>query len=172
MSTDDPIDDDPESDAPEAEGTTEVREKLEAEADKAIEQFDEGVIELLSWILDTETRARIYIYLRQQPDSTSDEIAEGTGLYPSTVREALAALHNDETVTRSKRQSDGAGNNPYEYSAIPPSDLVSGIIDDVQGQMNAVFNLDRYLNGDDDTDEEPIRIHVTKEDDEDDEPES
>lgn len=143
-----------------------VREKLEKNADRAIEQFDEGVIDLLSWTLETETRARIYIYLRQQPGSTSDEIAAGTGLYPSTVREALAALHEDEIVERGKRESDGAGNNPYEYSAISPSDLVSDMLDDVQGYLNAVFNLDRYIDGAerDDTAEMPVTITVTEDD--------
>ena len=149
-----------------AEESSEVREKLEAEADRAIEGFDEGVVDLLSWILETETRARIYIYLRQHPASTSEEIAGGTGLYPSTVREALAALHEEGTVTREKRESDGAGNNPYEYSAMPPSELVGGVLDDVQGHLNAVFNLDRYLDGDD-TDDEPVTITVTEEGDED-----
>ena len=161
MSADDTQDDD--RGVEESGGASDMREKLEAEADRAIEQFDEGVVDLLSWILETETRARIYIHLRQHPDSTSEEIADGTGLYPSTVREALAALHEDDTVERSKRESDGAGNNPYEYSAIPPSDLVGGVVDDVQGYMNAVFNLDEYLDGDEDTDDEPVTITVTEE---------
>jgi len=144
-----------------AETTSDVRDRLEAEADRAMEQFDEGVVDLLSWILDTETRARIYVHLRQHPDRTSEEIAEGTGLYPSTVREALAALHEEGTVQRSKRESEGAGNNPYEYSAIPPSDLVAEIVDDVQGHLNKVFNLDRVLDGDDETASAPVEISVT-----------
>lgn len=164
MSADDSSDDDRGvEDAEESGAASDMREKLEAEADRAIEQFDEGVVDLLSWILETETRARIYIHLRQHPNSTSDEIADGTGLYPSTVREALAALNEDDTVERSKRESDGAGNNPYEYSAIPPSDLVGGVVDDVQGYMNAVFNLDEYLDGDENTDDEPVTITVTEE---------
>jgi predicted transcriptional regulator len=159
MSADDTPDDGGDYDGTDGEGP-DVREKLEDEADRAVEQFDEGVVDLLSWILETETRARIYIYLRQQPGSTSEEIAAGTGLYPSTVREALAALHEEASVTREKRQSDGAGNNPYAYSAIPPSELVGDILDDVQGHLNAVFNLDRYLDGDD-ADSDPVRITVT-----------
>jgi len=166
MSADSTPDDAEVEAAEDTEEGSEVREKLEAEADRAIEGFDEGVVDLLSWILETETRARIYIYLRQQPASTSEEIASGTGLYPSTVREALAALHEEGTVTREKRESDGAGNNPYEYSAMPPSELVGGVLDDVQGHLNAVFNLDRYLDGDD-TDDEPVTITVTEEGDED-----
>lgn len=143
----------------------EVRERLEKEADRAIEQFDEGIVDLLSWVLDTETRARIYVHLRQDPNSTSDEIAEGTGLYPSTVREALAALHEEGIVSRQKRQNNGAGNNPYEYSAIPPSELVGEVVDDVQHQLNAVFNLDCHLDRGDDTETEPVTITVSDESD-------
>jgi predicted transcriptional regulator len=165
MAADDTPDDDSSAEHATETDSGDVREKLEAEADRAIEQFDEGVVDLLSWILETETRARIYIYLRQHPDSTSDEIADGTGLYPSTVREALAGLHDEGTVERGKRESDGAGNNPYEYSAMAPSDLIGGVLDDVQEHLNAVFNLDQYLDGNEDTDE-PVRITVTDEDDE------
>ncbi|PSQ58718.1 transcriptional regulator [Halobacteriales archaeon SW_7_71_33] len=121
--------------------------RISESADRAVEGFDEGVIDLLSWVLDTETRARIYVHLRSAPDSTSKEIAEGTGLYPSTVREALAELHEDGVVTRQKRESEGAGNNPYEYAAIAPSDLVSNVVDQIQGELNAVFRLDDRLGG-------------------------
>ncbi|WP_424018743.1 winged helix-turn-helix transcriptional regulator [Halorientalis pallida] len=140
-----------------------VRDRLEAETDRAVERFDDGVVDLLSWVLDTETRARIYVYLRQHPDSTSDEVADGTGLYPSTVREALAELHEEEKVSRSKRESGGAGNNPYEYTAIAPSDLVSSIVGDVQSELNTVFNLDDHLDeASESTDEtdEPVTITV------------
>ena len=140
-----------------------VRERLEQEAGRAREQFDENVIDLLSWILDTDTRARIYVHLCQHPDSTSDEVASGTGLYPSTVREALAELHEEGHVTRTKRENDGAGNNPYEYSALPPSELVSEMVGDVQEQLNTVFNLDDYLDDGRDDDSEPVTITVRDE---------
>ncbi len=150
---------------PASDSGADVRERIEQGTDRAREQFDEGVIDLLSWILDTETRARIYVHLRQHPDSTSDEVAEGTGLYPSTVREALAELHEEQVLDRQKRQNDGAGNNPYEYSAIPPSELVSEMVDEVQSQLNKVFNLDTLLDRrSDGNDEEPIRITVTEAD--------
>ncbi|WP_340101564.1 winged helix-turn-helix domain-containing protein [Salinibaculum salinum] len=125
--------------------TGDVRQRIEREADRAIEQFDDGVVDVLGWLLDTETRARIYVFLRQHPQSTSEEVADGTGLYPSTVREALAELHEEDTVERQKRESDGAGNNPYEYSAIAPSELVGTVVGDVQDQLNAVCNLDRQF---------------------------
>jgi predicted transcriptional regulator len=144
------------------EGTgQEVRQRLERGADRALEQFDESVVDLLSWVLDTETRARIYVHLRQNPRSTSDEVAEGTGLYPSTVREALADLHAEGKVTRRKRENDGAGNNPYEYSAIAPSDLVGEVVEDVQDQLNAVCNLDG--SSDSGGTDEPVTITVEDE---------
>jgi len=140
------------------------RARLEAEADRAVSEFDEGIVDLLAWLLDTETRARIYVYLRKNPRSTSEEVADGTGLYPSTVREALAELHDEETVTRQKRESAGAGNNPYEYTAIAPSELVRGVASQVQSELNTVFNLDRRLGrSDDDADDEsvgPVSITV------------
>ncbi len=144
-----------------------TKERLEAEADRAVSEFDEGIVDLLAWLLDTETRARIYVYLRQHPHSTSDEIAEGTGLYPSTVREALADLHDEDTVRREKRDSDSAGNNPYEYEAIAPSNLVRGVVGEVQRELNTVFNLEGAL-GDGDGDDGPVTITVDGDDEPDD----
>jgi predicted transcriptional regulator len=146
MSTDDgksATDEPTDSAGDEADGN--VRNRLDTEADRAVERFDESVVDLLGWILDTETRARIYVFLRQQPHSTSEEIADGTGLYPSTVREALAELHGERKVARRKRENGGAGNNPYEYTAMAPSDLVTGVVEDVQTELNTVFNLDAHL---------------------------
>ena len=111
----------------------------------AIEEVDGRIVDLLSWILDTETRAKIYVYLLANPGSTSEEVATGTGLYPSTVREALAELHDEDRVNREKRASEGAGNNPYEYTAIQPSELVGGVVDQVQQELNTIFALDRLL---------------------------
>ena len=138
-----------------------TKERLGEGADKAVKGFDDNVVDLLAWLLDTETRGRIYVYLRDNPRSTSDEIADGTGLYPSTVREALAELHDEGTVDRDKREASGAGNNPYEYEAIAPSELVRGVVGDVQRELNAVFNLDRRLGGEStDGDAEPVQISV------------
>ncbi|WP_410764465.1 helix-turn-helix domain-containing protein [Haloferax sp. DFSO60] len=152
-----------------AKQTSEERTKSESEEssngaiDEAVPEFDDGLIDLLAWILDTETRARIYVHLRTHPNSTSGEVAEGTGLYPSTVREALAELTDEGTVERQKRKSSGAGNNPYEYIAIQPSELVKNVAGEVQEQLNVVFNLDRHLGTDGSDDIEPVSITVREE---------
>ncbi|SEH14321.1 Sugar-specific transcriptional regulator TrmB [Natronorubrum sediminis] len=133
----------------------------------ALEEVDQRIVDLLSWILDTETRAKIYVFVLANPASTAEEVATGTGLYPSTVREALAELHGEERVTREKRVNDGAGNNPYAYTAIQPSDLVGGVVDQVQHELNTIFTLDSVIGrpndegpNDEDTDLEPVTITV------------
>lgn len=132
----------------------------------AIEEVDQRIVDLLSWILDTETRAKIYVHLLAEPGSTSEEVAQGTGLYPSTVREALAELHEEDRVSREKRASEGAGNNPYEYTAIQPSELVGGVVDQVQRELNTIFTLDRVLDRQSEDppaleeDLEPVKITV------------
>lgn len=137
-----------------------ARERIEESADRAVEEFDQGIVDLLAWLLDTETRARIYVYLRKRAESTSEEVADGTGLYPSTVREALAELHEEEVVTRKKRESTGAGNNPYEYEAIAPSELVRNTVGQVQQQLNTVFTLDCRFDENASDEEGPVTITV------------
>lgn len=132
-------------------------------AEGAVDGIERGVIDVLAWLLDTETRSKIYIHLRKHPDSTSEEIAQGTGLYPSTVREALAELHDEGTVTREKRESEGAGNNPFEYRAIPPSELLSEAVGQLQTQLNDVLRLDDGFADEPRADEDPITISVDEE---------
>jgi len=143
-----------------------TRDRLESEMDRVTSEFDQGIVDLLAWLLDTETRARIYVYLRQSPGSTSEEIAEGTGLYPSTVRESLAELNDEGVLERTKRESEGAGNNPYEYTAIAPSDLVGDLVGQIQDELNAIVNLDQFLEGDEEIEDadEPVRIEVQDDD--------
>lgn len=158
MSTDESADD---GDGTAVEGEADgVRDRLEQEAGRAAEEFDDGVVDLLSWVLDTETRARIYVYLRQHPGSTSEEVADGTGLYPSTVREALAELNEETKVERRKRESGSAGNNPYEYTAMAPSELVGSVVGEIQDELNTVFNLDTHLGLDCNAGAEPVDITV------------
>jgi predicted transcriptional regulator len=136
------------------------RQRIEDGAEEAVSEFDARLVDILSWVLDTETRGRIYVYLRKHPGRTSEEVAKGTGLYPSTVREALANLADEEIVTRTKRESEGAGNNPYEYTAIPPSELVGNVVGQVQTELNTLFNMDAHLEDSTAEETEPVRIDV------------
>ena len=154
-----------ENDESDSTDHTSTRDTIESGVDRAVTEFDAGLVDALSWLLDTETRARIYVNLRESPGSTSEEVANGTGLYPSTVRESLAELHEEGVVEREKRETEGAGNNPYEYTAIAPSDLIRGLVGQLQDDLNAIVNMDDFL-GDETASEheEPITIVVEDED--------
>lgn len=145
-------------------GDGDESDRLSETVELALDGLDKRLIDLVAWLLETETRARIYVYLRQHPESTAEEIATGTGLYPSTVREAIVELHDDEVVNRQKRASEGAGNNPYAYDAIPPSDLVRKLSGQVQAELNAVLCLDEYLAGRSPEDSEAVTIEIDEPD--------
>lgn len=131
-----------------------VRTRLRQNA--ATGELDESLIEVLTWIMETDTRARIYLYLRQQPAATSDQIATGTGLYPSTVRETLAVLCEEGTVRRYTEELSEEGTDPYVYESIPPEELVLDTLEQIQDRLNTVFMLDELLGVSDD--QEPSRI--------------
>ncbi|OVE85727.1 helix-turn-helix domain-containing protein [Natronolimnobius baerhuensis] len=137
------------------DGAIDPDDLVDGSGRNTVDEVDQRIVDLLSWILDTETRAKIYVHLLAHPGSTSEEVAKGTGLYPSTVREALAELHEEDRVVREKRASEGAGNNPYEYTAIQPSELVGGVVDQVQQELNTIFTLDRVLDRDETVESDP-----------------
>lgn len=111
------------------------------------EDFDEALVNLMKFFLDTETKAKIYLYLRKRGTSTSQEIARGANLYPSSVREALVEMTKSGVVTREKLEVEGAGKNPYVYEAISPRELARLRIKSMEQRLNDLFNLDRHLRG-------------------------
>jgi len=148
----------------------EAKETVEDTIQKGVDTVDSNLVELLSSFLDTETRAKVYLYLRKRGEATSEEIAEDTGLYPSTVRECLSDLYQEGVVERRKKQTQGAGNNPYVYQAVQPSELARRFSERVEERLNQLFNLDDYL-GDSDrrhelkSDWSPYKIVIDSEDD-------
>ncbi|MFQ6136796.1 MAG: helix-turn-helix domain-containing protein [Candidatus Hydrothermarchaeales archaeon] len=109
------------------------------------EDFDEVLVNLLKFFLDTESKAKIYLFLRKRGKATSLEIAKGANLYPSSVREALAEMTKGGIVTREKLEKEGAGKNPYIYEAIPASELTKKKIRKIEERLNTLFNLDTYI---------------------------
>jgi len=69
------------------------------------------------------------------------------------------------TVDRDKREASGAGNNPYEYEAIAPSELVQGVVGDVQrGAQRRVQPRPAARRRVPDGDTEPVQISVDSDD--------
>ncbi|WP_292460414.1 helix-turn-helix domain-containing protein [Methanothermococcus sp.] len=112
---------------------------------KTIENIDKSLISNLSNLLSSEVKAKIYIYLRKYGNSTVDEIAHGTGIYPSTIREAILEMYKSGIVVREKSNKEGLGKKPYIYSAVSPSELVKKLSKGLQNKLNEVIMLDKKI---------------------------
>ncbi len=111
------------------------------------EDLDDALVGLMKFFLDSEAKSKIFIALRKKGPATSQEIARGANLYPSSTREALASMTKSGVVTRRKLETSGAGKNPYVYEAIPPSELFKTKISGIEAKLNKLLNLDNYLKG-------------------------
>jgi len=88
-------------------------------------------------------KSRIYIYLLRFPGSTVDEIAAGTGIYPSTVREEIYEMYEkDHQVDRVKMDRDGLGKKPYLYTAIKPSVVLKPIKEKIVSALNLLMDYE------------------------------
>lgn len=126
-----------------------IRDRLEQLVNRARAGFDEGVVDVLSWLLDTETRTRVYVYLRQNDWSTGEDVAESIGLHPASVRNTLEELIEQNAVERREHNSGGA---EYEYDAVPPSDLLGVAVDPVRESLESATH--------DEEGEESVRIEI------------
>jgi predicted transcriptional regulator len=125
-------------------GPTEILENIEGSLDKITTNLEEVVTE----IFKSRTKARIYLYLVTKGQQTSDQVSKGTGLYPSTVRDALADMHSHGFLNRTKVEKEGAGKHPYIYVAIAPSLLVEAYAKAMENRLTALLNVKRILKRD------------------------
>jgi hypothetical protein len=100
--------------------------------DHGDDRTDEGLVNLLSRALDTDTRTRVYVFLRQRPDSTVEDVAEGTGLYPGAVRRVLDDLHDERVVERH-------GGDEPTYTAAPPDELLEVAVGRFRDELEGMF---------------------------------
>ncbi len=145
---------------------TDSGEGIDDRIREGVNTLDNNLIDLLAGFMETETRAKVYLYIRKRGEATSDEIAEDTGLYPSTVRETLSDLYSEDIVDRYKKETEGAGNNPYVYEAKPPRELANRFSERLEERLNKLFNLDLHLEEDLktelNTDWSPFRIVIER----------
>lgn len=133
MSTDDP---DPPEDETDVE-PADLRAELDRQrSDVRPDPGTEGIVDLLSAAFDTDKRTRVYVGLRQRPDSTPEALAEETGLYPATVERVLSDLEADGVVERRV----GTGNGE-RYTAVPPQEAVDVVFGRVQDTVDEWFSL-------------------------------
>jgi sugar-specific transcriptional regulator TrmB len=100
--------------------------------------IDKGLMEMLKFFLDTESKVKIYLYLLKAGSSTSDNIAEGTSIYPSTCKEALDSMCQVKVIEKVDGESD-------KYTAVPPSKLVERKMDQLEKQLNDFLKLEQVF---------------------------
>ena len=125
-------------------GPNQILEDIEGSVDKLTKNLEEIVTE----IFRSRTKAKIYLYIINKGKRTSDEVSRGTGLYPSTVRDALSDMHAKGFLQRSKVEKEGAGKHPYIYKALSPSKLVEAYARSMESRLTALLNIKSLLKKD------------------------
>jgi len=111
-----------------------------------LETHDLKLVNVLEDFWFTEIKAKIYLYLRKAGKSRAEDIVKGTGLYITSVREALAEMHESGILRREKVGKSGtAGKPPYVYEAISPKELIEKMSSDIQEKLSKIFMLDDIL---------------------------
>ncbi|MCK4615165.1 MAG: hypothetical protein KAU14_10210 [Thermoplasmata archaeon] len=122
-------------------GPTQILENIETSVDKLTSNLEEIVTE----VFRSRTKARIYLHLISKGKQTSEQVSKGTGLYPSTVRDALADMHSKGFLRRTKVEKEGAGKHPYIYQAISPTSLVEAYARTLESRLTALLNVKSLL---------------------------
>ena len=106
-----------------------------------MKKLEETVVQILKDLKMTETQAKIYVYLCKVGKATAEQIAEGTNIYPTAVREALIEMYNAGFIKREKKSGFGFGRRPYIYSAVPPIELVKKFAGELQQKLSKLLML-------------------------------
>jgi len=92
-------------------------------------------------ILKSRARSRIYIYLLKNDGAKTEDIVKGTKLHPSTVRETLSKMFEQNQIYRRKKVNEKIGKNPYLYYPIPPIELLKRYTKEIEDKLNKIANL-------------------------------
>ena len=102
---------------------------------------DKNIEKTVLDILKSRARSKIYVYLLRKNSARTEEIIKGTKLHPSTVRETLSKMYEQELIFRRKMKNDNIGKNPYVYYPIPPIELLKRYANDIEERLNRLANL-------------------------------
>lgn len=92
-------------------------------------------------ILKSRAKSRIYVYLLRKNGAKTGEIIKGTKLHPSTVRETLSKMYEQNQIFRRKKVNENIGKNPYLYYPIPPLELLKRYSKEIEEKLNKIANL-------------------------------
>lgn len=102
---------------------------------------DKNIEKTVNEILKSRSRSRIYVYLLRKNGAKTEEIIKGTKLHPSTVRETLSKMYDQQLIFRRKMKNDSIGKNPYVYYPIPPIELLKRYANDMEDRLNKLASL-------------------------------
>lgn len=78
-------------------------------------------LEAAQRLTGSKAKAKIWLHLRGRQWVGSEEIAEATDIFPSTVRESVYEMSLEGLIDRRTAESDRVGHPGYEYRAKAPS---------------------------------------------------
>ena len=102
---------------------------------------DKSVEKAVRDILKSRARSRIYAYLLRKNGARTEQIINGTRLHPSTVRETLSKMYDQQLIFRRKIKNDSIGKNPYVYYPIPPIELLKRYASEIEDRLNKLARL-------------------------------
>ena len=102
---------------------------------------DKNIETIVHDLLKSRARSRIYIYLLRKNGAKTEEIIRGTKLHPSTVRETLSKMYDQNQIFRKKIKNDCIGKNPYKYFSTPPIKLLKIHAKEIEDKLNKIARL-------------------------------
>jgi len=102
---------------------------------------DKDLEQIVNDILKSRARSRIYVYLLRKKSAKAEQIIKGTRLHPSTVRETLSKMYDEDIIYRRKIKNDSIGKNPFIYYPIPPIELLKRHTDEMEDRLNKLASL-------------------------------
>lgn len=102
---------------------------------------DKSIEKTLHEILKSRAKSRIYMYLLRQNNARTEQIIKGTQLHPSTVRETLSKMYDQQLIFRRKLKNDSIGKNPFVYYPIPPIELLKRYAGEIEDRLNKLAKL-------------------------------
>ncbi len=102
---------------------------------------DKNIETIVHDLLKSRARSRIYIYLLRKNGAKTEDIIKGTKLHPSTVRETLSKMYDQNQILRKKIKNDSIGKNPFKYFPIPPINLLKIYAKEIEDKLNKIACL-------------------------------
>lgn len=108
---------------------------------RSIFDRDKNIESIVHDLLKSRARSRIYIYLLRKNGAKTEDIIKGTKLHPSTVRETLSKMYDQNQIFRKKIKNDSIGKNPFKYFSTPPIKLLKIHAKEIEEKLNKIACL-------------------------------